>query len=64
MATYNAGYATNRQSHFTRSGALWPLRSAGRMWDRLCRYASLLHDKAQLRHPAFAFEALLLLTPG
>ena len=26
MATFNAGYATNRQGRFTRSGALWPLR--------------------------------------
>jgi hypothetical protein len=28
MATFNAGYATNRQGRFTRSGAIRPLRSA------------------------------------
>ena len=28
MVTFNAGYATNRQDRFTRSGALRPLRSA------------------------------------
>ena len=28
MATFNAGYATNRQGRFTRSGAIQPLRPA------------------------------------
>ena len=28
MATFNAGYATNRQGRFTRSGAVRPLRPA------------------------------------
>ena len=54
MATFNAGYATNRQGRFTRSGALLPLRPA----------PSLSLPKVQaftLSHPlrwAFGYYAL------